>query len=109
MLESSTALVNQFLSRGMEDTARSYAVGMIYDAYYSFNCDRWWEGEGKGYLPETEKRFKQYWNDFKHLYDKSTKEEQLSIIAGIKNRFFQEGLILERITFKDWIKHIEEI
>ena len=109
MLESSTALVNQFVSRGMDEAARYYAVGMIYDAYYSFNCDRWWEGEGKDYLEETELRFKQYWNDFKYLYDKTPKEEQLRIVAGIKNRFFQEGLMLERITFNDWIRHIETL
>jgi hypothetical protein len=29
------------------------------------------------------------------------------IIMGIKNRFFQEGLLMESITFEDWIKHVE--
>lgn len=109
MLESNTALVNQFISRGMENDAKFYATSMIYDAYYSFNCDRWWEGEGKDYLPKTEARFKKYWNDFKYLFDKTSKDEQMAMVAGIRNRFFQEGLMLERITFADWIKHIEEM
>lgn len=109
MLESNTALIKQFISRGMEDVAKFYVTSMIYDAYYSFNCDRWWEGEGKDYLSKTELRFKKYWSDFKYLFDKTTKDEQMQIVAGIKNRFFQEGLMLERITFADWIKHIEEI
>lgn len=109
MFESNTALVEQFISRGMEDVAKFYATSMIYDAYYSFNCDRWWEGEGKDYLPKTEARFKKYWEQFKYLFDKTTKDEQMQIVAGIRNRFFTEGLMLERITFADWIKHIEEI
>ena len=109
MLDSNTALVKQFLERNMEDSAKFYAVNMIYDAYYSFNCDMWWEGEGKEYLHPTEYRFKKYWKEFKWLFDKTTKDEQFMIVAGTKNRFFQEGLMLERITFNDWIKHIEKL
>ena len=108
MLESNTALVMELLDRGRENDARFYATTMIYDAYYSFNCDRWWEGEGKDYLLPTEKRFKKYWQDFRWLMDKTPKEEQMQMVAGIRNRFFQEGLMLERITFGDWIEHIEK-
>ena len=28
------------------------------------------------------------------------------IIMGIKNRMYGEGLLMESITFEDWIKHI---
>ena len=109
MLDSNTALINEFLDRGMESDAKFYVVSMIYDAYYSFNQDRWWSEEGKEYLEPTEKRFKKYWKEFKYLFDKTDKDIQLQIVAGIRNRFFQEGLMLERITFSDWIKHIEEL
>ena len=109
MLDSNTALIKEFLDRGMENDAKFYAVSMIYDAYYSFNQDRWWNEEGKEYLEPTEKRFKKYWAEFKPLFDKTDKDFQLQIVAGIRNRFFQEGLMLERITFADWIKHIEEL
>ena len=109
MLDSNTALINQFLSRGMENDAKLFATSMIYDVYYSLNCDRWWVGEGKKYLDKTELRFKKYWDDFKWLFDKTTKEEQMGIVSGIKNRFFNEGLLMERITFADWIKHIERM
>lgn len=107
MLDSNTALIRELLSRGREADAKFFATSMIYDAYYSFNCDRWWSTEGNGYLLPTEKRFKRYWQDFKWLMEKTTKEEQMQIVAGIRNRFFQEGLMLERITFGDWIDHIE--
>lgn len=109
MLESNTALVNEFIDRGREQDAKFFATSMVMDTYYSLNCDRWWEGEGKDYLQMTEERFARYWKDFKYLYDKTTKEEQLQMAAGIRNRFFQEGLIHERVTFDDWIRHIEEM
>lgn len=109
MLNSNTALVKEFLRRGKKNDAAYYATAMIYDIYYGLNCDRWWTGEGHGYLEMTEKRFKKYWEEFKGLFNSIPKESHAQIIMGIKNRMFSEGLLLERITFEDWIKHIENI
>lgn len=109
MLDSNTALIEQFLDRGRASDAKFYCASMIYDAYYSFNCDRWWSEEGHEFLSIAEARFKDYWVTFKDLFNSLTKEERLPIIAGIKNRFFQEGLMMERITFDDWISHIEAL
>ena len=109
MLDSNTALVEQFLDRGRKDDAVFYATSMIYDTYYSLNCDRWWEGDGTEYLASTEKRFAEYWKKFKDLASSVDKNTKAGIIMGIKNRFFGEGLLLERVTFDDWIKHIESI
>lgn len=109
MLESSTALVNQFLQRKRMDEAEFYATSMIYDIYYSLNCDHWWSDEGHEYLDMTEKRFQKYWRDFKNLFDSIKEDYKKQIIMSIKNRFFTEGLFLERVTFADWIKHIESL
>ena len=49
MLESSTALVNQFLKRKKREEARFYATAMIYDAYFSLNCDKWLDINNKEY------------------------------------------------------------
>lgn len=109
MLESNTALVKEFLNRKMEKEAIFYATSMIMDVYLSLNTDRWWDEAGHEYLLPTEQRFKQYWKEFKYLYKKISKEEELQIMAGIRQRFFGEGLVHEKITFDDWIKHIEEL
>ena len=109
MLESNTALVKQFMMRGKRKEAQFYATSMIFDTYYSLNCDRWWTEEGNAYLQKTELRFKEYWNEFKELFDEIEQIDKSQIIMGIKNRFFNEGLLLERITFNDWIKHIENL
>ena len=109
MLDSNTALVKEFLKRGKKEEAMFFATSMIYDAYYSFNCDRWWNEEGHSYLIGTERRFKEYYMTFKNLFNELPKEYHNQIIMGIKNRFFQEGLMLERITFNEWINHIESL
>ena len=107
MLDSNSELIRELIKRGMQDAARFYSVSMIYDVYYSLNHDRWWSEEGHEYLERTERRFKEYWQEFKHFYENSPEPEQMQIVSGIRNRFFKEGLKLERITFADWIKHIE--
>ena len=109
MLDSNTALVNQFLERRMEEDAMFYATSMIYDAYFTMNKDEWLNQENKEYRDNTEKRFKQYWLEFKYLHDAIQPELKNQIIMGIKNRMYTEGMILESQTFNDWIKVIESL
>ena len=109
MLDSNTALINQFLSRRLEEDAMFYATSMIYDAYFTMNKDEWLNQENKEYRDMTEKRFKEYWLEFKYLHDKIPTDVKNQIIMGIKNRMYTEGMILESQTFNDWIKVIESL
>lgn len=106
MLDSSTALVEEFIARGKNAEAQFYATSMIYDAYYMMNKDEWLNQENQEYRMKTEKRFKEYYIKFKSLYEAIDPTIKSQIIVGMKNRFFQEGMFMEEITFGDWIKHI---
>lgn len=106
MLDSNTALVSEFLRRGRMQDAQFYATSMIYDAYFTMNKKEWLNQENQVYRAATEKRFKEYYVRFKDLYDKIAEEVKTQIVVGIKNRMFAEGLLMESITFDDWIKHI---
>lgn len=108
MLDSSTALINELLDRHKKDQARVFAATMIYDAYFTMNKDEWINQENKEYRDATERRFKDYYTDFSSLMKKLSKQQTTQIVAGLKNRFYGEGLVLESITFEDWIKHILE-
>lgn len=109
MLQSNTALVEQFISRDMKNEARFYATSMIMDAYYSLNCKQWLDTENAEYRNILEKDFKEYFTKFEHLFNEISEQDKHQIIYAIRNRFFIEGLMLESITFEDWIKHIKEI
>lgn len=109
MLASNTALVEQFIERGRMEDAQFFATSMIFDCYYQINCKQWLEKENADFKLGLEKCFKTYFDKFEYLYKDVNKDVRLQIIAGIRNRFFQEGLDLESITFDDWIKHIKEI
>lgn len=109
MLDSNTALVKQFILRGRTDLAQFYSTMMIYDAYYTMNKAEWLNQENQEYRLATEKRFKEYYEEYKYHFETCRQEVKSQIIMGMKNRFFGEGVFLEAITFEDWIKHIEKL
>lgn len=109
MLDSSDALIEQFLNRKKKDEAMFYATSMIYDAYFTMNKDEWLNQDNKEYRYNTELRFKEYWLKYKYLHDEINVDMKNQIIMGIKNRMFTEGMILETLTFGEWIKQIENM
>lgn len=108
MLESNKALVQELLTRGYMQEAQFYVTSMIFDAYYTLNKMEWQTDENQMYKDKVEKHFKNYYIHFKDLYNATSENVKNQIIVGIKNRMYHEGLILEKITFDDWIKMIEK-
>lgn len=108
MLDSNTALVDEFIKRDRLHDAQFYATSMIYDAYFTMNKDEWINQENIDYRTATEKRFKEYYLKFKSLFDGIQKDVKNQIIVGMKNRMFAEGLMMESITFDAWIKSVLE-
>lgn len=106
MLDSNTALIKEFEKRNRLYDAQFYATSMIYDAYFTMNKDEWINQDNKEYRDATERRFATYYSDFKHLFDSINKDVKAQIIMGIKNRMYSEGLLMESITFDDWIKEV---
>lgn len=109
MLDSNTALVDQLLSRGLDNEAQIYAVNMIYDAYFTMNKDEWLNQENLDYRMVTERRFKEYWLKYKYLHDSIPQQDKAQIIMGIKGRMYGEGMLLESLTFNEWIKIVEAL
>ena len=106
MLDSNTALINEFKRRGKKDDAMFCATSMIYDSYFTMNKSEWINQENAEYRAATERRFKKYYTDFEDLYNAIDANVKAQIIMGIKNRMFTEGLLMESITFDDWIKWV---
>lgn len=106
MIDSNTSLVKEFLNRNRRNDAQFYVAFLIYDAYFTMNKDEWINQENKEYRDATEKRFYEYYKEFKYLYDEIDTNVKAQIIYGIKNRMFGEGLLMETITFNDWIREV---
>lgn len=106
MIESNTALVEELLKRGKEKDAQYFATFLIYDAYFTMNKKEWIDQENKEYRRTTEARFKKYYDHFSYLHDAVDEKEKAQVIMGLKNRMYQEGLLMESITFDEWIKNV---
>jgi glycosyltransferase involved in cell wall biosynthesis len=74
MLDSATALIEQFLSRTRKEDAMFYATSTIYDAYFTLNKDEWINQENQEYRAAVEKRFAKFYQDYKSLYEEVPKE-----------------------------------
>lgn len=109
MLDSSDACIEQFIKRHKVSIAKQLAVGMIFDCYFNMNKDEWLNQENQDYRLKTEKRFQEYYHKYKEYFDTIDEKEKNQIIVGIKNRMFEEGLMMESITFNDWIQEIEKL
>lgn len=109
MLDSSDACIEQFVKRHKVSIAKQLATGMIYDCYFNMNKDEWLNQENQEYRMKTEKRFQEYYHKYKEYFDTIDQQEKNQIIVGVKNRMFEEGLMMESITFNDWIQEIEKL
>lgn len=108
LLDSNTALVYELLNKNHKSEAQFYITSMIFDTYYTLNKTEWWLNKNENYKKNVEKYFKNYYLRFKDLFNTTVADTKIQIIMGIKNRMYNEGLVLEKITFDDWIQSILE-
>ena len=79
MLDSNSALVRQFQRRRREKEAMFYATMMIYDAYFTMNKAEWLNQDNQEYRAATEKRFKEYYMEFRQLFERIPQQEKAHI------------------------------
>lgn len=106
LLDSMDALVSNFVDRGEAALAQEYATAAIYDAYFTLNQGKWLSVNNEEYRKEVERRFAGFYSKYWGMLNEISPQQRLKIVADIRMRFFDEGLISESITFDDWILHI---
>jgi hypothetical protein len=109
MIYSNSWLIKDFLDRGMVDEARYYCAVLVYGTYYMLNKPIWLDPLNVKYRYETEKCFKEYFSSHKDLFSSVDPKVRNSIIAGTKRRVLKEGVLLEKFTFDEWIRHIANL
>ena len=109
LIGSNISLVEEFLKRKMVNEAKFYLGTMIYQTYYTLNNEEWHKKENLKYLFVTEKCFQYLYKNYKELFDDIDPMMRKRIIYSVKNAIMRQGVLLENITFNDWIKHIEKI
>lgn len=107
MLDSNDALVDEFLSRGVQDKAAFYTAFMIFDSYYAMNKEEWKNQENQEYRDSTEKRFAEYYEKHKDLWNSIPINDKMMISNNVRSRSVMEGMRMEAITIDGWLRHIE--
>ena len=109
LIDSNEALVDEFLSRGMQDKAAFYTAFIVFDAYYTMNKPEWTNQENKEYRDATEKHFAHYFLKRKLLWDAISPQDKMQISNQVRSRSVMEGMRMEAITVFDWLNKIEKL
>lgn len=109
MLDSNDALVDEFLSRGVQDKASFFTAFMIFDSYYAMNKEEWKNQENQEYRDSTERRFAEYYEKHKDIWNSLPINDKMIISNQVRSRSVMEGMRMEAITIDGWLKHIEGI
>lgn len=106
LLDSSSELIRELTRRGLLNNAREIAVTRLYDSYFTLNKTEWLEQENQEFRDNVEKRFKEFYLEFKPYCDTLDEQSKNQIIIQLKNQKYKEGMIMEKITFDDWIEKV---
>lgn len=109
MIDSNSALIEEFRRKGRPDLSAFYTVFMIFDAYYTMNKPEWIDMENQEYRNATEKHFSEYYKTHKKTWESFPYQEKMNISQSIRGRSIQEGMFMESMTVDEWLKHIEEL
>ena len=108
LLDSSTGLIKELAQRGLRGNAESIVCTRIFDSYFTLNKTEWLDQENQEYRQNVERRFKEFYLEFKPYFDSIDEQSKNKIIIELKNQKYKEGMIMEKITFDDWIRFILE-
>ena len=109
MIDSNSALIEEFRKKGRPDLSAFYTVFMIFDAYYTMNKPEWIDMENQEYRNSTEKHFSEYYKTNKKTWEGFPYQEKVNISQSIRGRTVQEGMRMESMTVDEWLTHIEEL
>ena len=106
LLDSNEALIENFLERGMIDKVEMFSFIVTFNMYYKINQPNFMCPEDKDEIEKIERRFKKFYVKWVDYMEKFPAEKQPRFIAEMRRKSFTEGLLIEHITFEDWIKRI---
>ena len=109
MIDSNSALIEEFKRKGYSDQVTFYTAFMIFDAYYTMNKPEWINQKNKQYRNSTEKHFAKYYRDHKSIWQSVPSQDKMQISQGIRGRSVDEGMQMEKMTIDEWLQHIMKL
>lgn len=105
-LMSSKALIDEFVARRMYLEAKKYSLAMTFNLFYSVQQEDWQKTENQKAVEDIERYFKPIYLEVVDLMDDLNALTQLKLVKQIRNNFYNEGVLLESISFTDWLERL---
>lgn len=104
MIKSQTALIDRLITKGKLQAAEEVAANMIFRTYFFMNGDSWNDENNLDIKEETMKQFKAFFKKYNPLAEMLDEKLRNKMWIELRNKYTNEGIVFERITFKDWKK-----
>ena len=106
MIDSNSALLDEFVRRAMYEKANLYCCMLTWDCFFTMCKKEWVEQENQVYRENTERHFADYFRVHQAKWDAVPETDKLMISQGIRQRSIQEGMLMEPITIGAWLEQI---
>ena len=107
LLRSSDALTSEFLSRGLEERACYNAYYTLFNTFFSWNLPSWQDPALAPYRDAIVPLIYAYYKKFETLITSASDSVKIESLRILRNKFLNQGLYTESITFADWLAMIE--
>ena len=104
LLDSYESLVEEFLRRGRRENAEAMFVMITFDSYYTMSKPDWINQENKEYRDSVEKRFAEYFQKHKDLWESIDFQKKMIISNNVRTRSVGEGMQMETMTIEQWLQ-----
>ena len=103
-------MIDNFIERGMIEQAQMTALVMTFNLYYKINSPEFMLPEFAEKILQVEKQFKDIYIKFADYMDAMPAEKQQRMVHEVRRKnVVEHHLVIEHITFVDWIAHILEL
>lgn len=109
MIDSNDALIDEFISRGIQEKVMFFTAFLVYDAYYTMNKPEWIDQENQEYRNSTEMRFKEWYKKHELIWNSIPINDKMMISNQVRSRSVMEGMRMEAVTIDGWLKHIKKM
>lgn len=77
---------------------------IVFDSYYTMNKPEWINQENKEYRDSVEKRFAEYFQKHKDLWESIDFQKKMIISNNVRTRSVGEGMHMETMTIEQWLQ-----
>jgi hypothetical protein len=103
MLQTTDALIDQFVKRGYEEKAKAFTASTVYDTYYTMNKPELVEVNNAEYRKSTEREFVRWFRKHHWKWDSIDQQVRMVISEQQRQRHVAEGMLSEALTVEQWL------